>query len=84
VKTSDIYWGAIPWVVLQLILVLALIFPSHIDELFNYARQQIDQHRNGSDPAILLRSARFANYHDDPRYRRLLAKLGFDASGNPQ
>ncbi len=26
VKTSDIYWGAIPWVVLQLILVLVLIF----------------------------------------------------------
>jgi tripartite ATP-independent transporter DctM subunit len=25
VKTSDIYWGAIPWVVLQLILVLVLI-----------------------------------------------------------
>ena len=26
VKTSEIYWGAIPWVVLQLILVLVLIF----------------------------------------------------------
>ena len=25
-KTSDIYWGAIPWVVLQLILVAILIF----------------------------------------------------------
>jgi TRAP-type mannitol/chloroaromatic compound transport system permease large subunit len=25
VKTSDIYWGAVPWVVLQLILVAALI-----------------------------------------------------------
>ena len=26
VKTSDIYWGAIPWVVLQVILVVILIF----------------------------------------------------------
>jgi hypothetical protein len=26
VKTSDIYWGAIPWVVLQIILVVILIF----------------------------------------------------------
>jgi hypothetical protein len=26
VKTSEIYWGAIPWVVLQMLLVLILIF----------------------------------------------------------
>ena len=26
VKSSDIYWGAIPWVVLQLILVAIVIF----------------------------------------------------------
>jgi hypothetical protein len=26
VKSSDIYWGAIPWVVLQVILVAILIF----------------------------------------------------------
>ena len=26
IKTSDIYWGAIPWVVLQVILVAILIF----------------------------------------------------------
>ena len=26
VKSSDIYWGAIPWVVLQLILVVIVIF----------------------------------------------------------
>ena len=26
VKTSDIYWGAIPWLVLQLLLVVILIF----------------------------------------------------------
>ena len=26
IKTSDIYWGAIPWVVLQVILVVILIF----------------------------------------------------------
>jgi len=26
IKTSQIYWGAVPWVVLQLILVLILIF----------------------------------------------------------
>jgi hypothetical protein len=26
VKTSDIYWGAIPWVALQLILVAVVIF----------------------------------------------------------
>jgi TRAP-type mannitol/chloroaromatic compound transport system permease large subunit len=26
VKSSDIYWGAIPWVILQVILVVILIF----------------------------------------------------------
>src|SRR6185295_6673952 len=26
VKSSDIYWGAVPWVVLQLILVATIIF----------------------------------------------------------
>jgi TRAP-type mannitol/chloroaromatic compound transport system permease large subunit len=42
IKTSDIYWGAIPWVVLQVILVVIVIFwpgsvtywldkPAHLD-----------------------------------------------------
>jgi TolB-like protein len=63
-------------------LVLALVFPTHVDELFDYAGQQIDQHRNGSDGVILLRSQLFANYRKDPRYLRLLHKAGFDDAGN--
>ena len=58
VKSSDIYWGAIPWVVLQLILVAILIFwpglvtgfldaPSNVDptkvEIQIEIEQQMDQ-----------------------------------------
>ncbi len=64
-------------------LVLATIFPSHADDLFLFAEDQIDKHEGGSDPVVLLRSPLFAKYHDDPRYLRLLKKTGFDAAGNP-
>ncbi len=63
-------------------LVIALVFPTHVDELFDYVGQQIDQHSNGSDGVILLRSQLFANHHKDPRYLRLLRKAGFDEEGN--
>ena len=65
-------------------LIMATVFPSHIDDLFLYAEDQIDKHVNGSDPVILLRSPLFAKYHDDPRYLRLLKKVGLDVAGNPQ
>ena len=65
-------------------LVIATVFPSHVDDLFRFAEDWIDQHQNGSDPVVLLRSPLFAKYHDDPRYLRLLKKVGFDAAGNPQ
>ena len=65
-------------------LVIASVFPSHIDELFRFAEHQIDENKSGSDPVVLLRSPLFAKYHADPRYVRLLHKAGFDASGNPQ
>ena len=38
VKSSDIYWGAIPWVVLQLILVaLVIAFPKQVTMLLDKA-----------------------------------------------
>ena len=64
-------------------LVMATVFPSHIDDLFLFAGEQIDKHVGGSDSVVLLRSPFFAKYHDDPRYLRLLKKAGFDAAGNP-
>jgi tetratricopeptide (TPR) repeat protein len=64
--------------------VIASVFPSHIDDLFLYAEDQIDKHQNGSDAVVLLRSPLFAKYHDDPRYLRLLNKAGFDDSGKPR
>jgi TolB-like protein len=65
-------------------LVIALVFPSHTDDLFRYAEDQIDRHIGGSDSVVLLRSPLFAKYHDNPRYLRLLTKTGFDAAGNPR
>jgi hypothetical protein len=46
VKSSDIYWGAIPWVLLQLILVaLVIAFPKQVtmllDEPVQYDLQKI-------------------------------------------
>ena len=39
IKTSDIYWGAIPWVVLQLILVAILIaFPEIVTYFLDPAK----------------------------------------------
>ncbi len=64
-------------------LIIASVFPSHIDDLFLFAEDWIDQHRSGSDPVVLLRSPLFAKYHDDPRYLRMLKKAGFDAAGKP-
>ena len=63
-------------------LVIASIFPSHVDELFRFAEQQIDRNESGSDPVVLLRSGLFAELHRDPRYLRLLHKTGFDDVGN--
>jgi len=65
-------------------LAMTRLFPSHIDDLFLYAEEQIDKHAGGSDSVVLLRSPFFAKYHDDPRYLRLLKKAGFDTAGNPR
>jgi TolB-like protein len=65
-------------------LVMARVFPSHIDDLFLYVEDGIGKHDGGSDPVVLLRSPLFANFRHDPRYVRLLKKAGFDAAGNPQ
>ncbi len=63
-------------------LVMATVFRSHIDDLFLYAEDQIDNHNGGSDAVVLLRSPLFAKYHDDPRYLRLLHTAGFDDAGH--
>ncbi len=65
-------------------LIIASIFPSHVDGLFRLAESWVDGHDGGSDPVVLLRSPLFAKYRDDPRYRALLEKTGFDAAGNPR
>ncbi len=65
-------------------LVMARVFPSHIDDLFLYVEDGIGKHEGGSDPVVLLRSPLFAKYHDDPRYLRLLKKAGFDETGKPE
>jgi len=61
---------------------LASVFPEHIDDLFVYTQEQIDQRRDGVDAVVLLRSPLFAQHHSDPRYLRLLDKAGFDDKGN--
>ena len=65
-------------------LIIAAVFPSHIDDLFRYVEDLVDNHKAGSDPVVLLRSQLFAKYHDDPRYLHLLEKTGFDTAGNPR
>lgn len=42
VKSSDIYWGAIPWVVLQLVLVAILIFWPGLVTSFIPEKQKVD------------------------------------------
>ena len=61
---------------------LALLFPTHIDDLFINLGQQIDAHTSGADPVILLRSPYFDGHRKDPRYIKLLNKVGFDDEGN--
>ena len=46
VKTTDIYWGAIPWVVLQVILVVILIFWPAVGDLLDRPRPR---HRSVQD-----------------------------------
>ncbi len=64
--------------------VMALSFPSHIDDLFVFAGDRIDKHQGGTDWVVALRSPWFAKYREDPRYLRLLDKTGFDSAGNPR
>ena len=61
---------------------LAFLFPAHTDDLFINLGQQIDAHTSGADPVILLRSPYFDGHRKDPRYIRLLNKVGFDDEGN--
>ncbi len=62
---------------------ISSIFPSHVDDLFASAESFIDKKGTGTDGVVLLRSPLFANYRHDPRYLRLLHKVGFDDNGVP-
>ncbi len=62
--------------------ILARVFTKHIDDLFLVVERLIEQHETGVDPVVLLRSPLFADYRNDPRYLRLLQKVGFDEAGN--
>ena len=53
-----------------------------INARFKNIEAALDKHVNGVDPVGQLRSNRFADYHNDPRYIRLLNKVGFDDEGN--
>jgi TRAP-type mannitol/chloroaromatic compound transport system permease large subunit len=49
VRSSDIYWGAIPWVVLQLLMVaLVIFFPQQVTVFLDVA-PQIDMEKAGRD-----------------------------------
>ena len=63
---------------------ISRIFPSHIDDLFIYTESILDTKGSGTDGVVLLRSPLFANYRHDPRYLRLLHKVGFDDNGVPR
>ena len=56
--------------------------PEDIDQQFKRIEEELDKHVNGVDPIRNLRSARYADYRNDPRYIRLLNKAGFDDEGN--
>ncbi|MEO8742126.1 MAG: hypothetical protein ABI365_02945 [Lysobacteraceae bacterium] len=62
---------------------ISRIFPSHIDDLFIYTESILDTKGSGTDGVVLLRSPLFTNYRHDPRYLRLLHKVGFDDNGVP-
>jgi len=64
--------------------VMALSFPSHIDDLFAFVGDGIEKHEGGTDWVVALRSPWFGKYREDPRYQRLLDKAGFDNAGNPR
>ena len=64
--------------------VMALSFPSQIDDLFAFVSDGIEKHEGGTDWVVALRSPWFAKYREDPRYLRLLDKTGFDHAGNPR
>jgi TRAP-type mannitol/chloroaromatic compound transport system permease large subunit len=58
VKSSDIYWGAIPWVVLQLILVAVVIFwPQSVTYWLDKG--------NGVDPATVRIEVPMPDMPDD-------------------
>jgi tripartite ATP-independent transporter DctM subunit len=49
VKSSDIYWGALPWVVLQLVMVaLVIFFPQQVTAFLEVA-PQVDMEKAGKD-----------------------------------
>ncbi len=62
---------------------ISLVFPSHIDDLFGYIEFRIDTKGAGTDGVVQLRSPLLANLRHDPRYLRLLHKVGFDDNGVP-
>ena len=61
---------------------LVTYFPNHIDDLFVFAEGQINLYGTSSESASFLRMPYLDGYRKDPRYIRLLNKLGFDDEGN--
>ena len=67
VKSSDIYWGALPWVVLQLILVAILVFWPGLVTSFLEKEKVIDTRKiNIEVPADLTRKGTPGSEEDDP------------------
>jgi adenylate cyclase len=54
----------------------------NMDERLKGLGVGMDEHITGLDPVAELRSMRFADYRNDPRYIRLLNIAGFDDEGN--
>lgn len=54
----------------------------NIQKSFNGLETSINSHLSGVDPVAGLRSVQFDNYRNDPRYIKLLNKVGFDDEGN--
>ena len=74
VKTSDIYWGAFPWIALQLILVAIMIFWPEIGDLLD--RRAADARPGGARAG--------ARGHPDAGARRARARLRRPAAARPR
>ena len=71
IKTVDIYWGAIPWVFLQVILVVVLHLLAGLGNLLDRRREEgrSEQHQD-RDRAARFAADRFWHAAEDPIVRR--------------